>query len=297
MKPAPFTYHRPATLAEALDLLADLAPDAKLLAGGQSLGPMLNMRLASPAHLVDINDLSEFSRIRQAGDWLEVGALARHHELADSELLQNHCPLLAQAAQTIGHYAIRQRGTLGGSLANADPVAQLALVAVTLDARLKLVRRGAEREVSARDFLRSAMTTSLAPQELLLSVRFPRSTGREASALRIFNRRHGDYAIVAAAVNLRLQDGQVSQLRLGVSGVAPVPLRLDEVSQRFEHQRPDARWREAVALACAQAVEPEEDERIPSVYRRELTQTLVARALGRALEKLEQAANAGAPPT
>ena len=117
MKPAAFTYHRPATLDEALALLSDLAPEAKPLAGGQSLGPMLNMRLANPAHLVDLNDLTELGRIRDLGDAIEVGALARHHQLADSALLSQHCPLLVQCAQSIGHYAIRQRGTLGGSLA------------------------------------------------------------------------------------------------------------------------------------------------------------------------------------
>lgn len=138
MKPAAFSYCRPASIEEALDQLAAAGGSAKLIAGGQSLGPMLNMRLATPAQLVDLNDLSELAYVRDAGDWLEIGALTRHHDLAGSGHVREHCPLLAQAARTIGHYAIRQRGTLGGSLAHADPAAQHALCAVTLGARLRL---------------------------------------------------------------------------------------------------------------------------------------------------------------
>lgn len=289
MKPAAFTYHRPASLDEALDLLSDLAPEAKPLAGGQSLAPMMNMRLANPQHLVDINDLTEFARIRDMGDAIEIGALARHHVLAESELLRTHCPLLALTAQTIGHYAIRQRGTLGGSLAHADPAAQLALAAITLDAQLTLVRRGARREVAARDFLLAAMTTALQPQELLLSVRFPKFVAHEASAFRMFNRRHGDFAMVAVAATVALDGDHVSRLRLGVGGVAPVPLRLDAVTRGFEQQRADADWVAAVADAVARTVQPEEDDRVSAIYRRELTHTLVTRALSRVLDKLEGA--------
>lgn len=286
MKPAAFTYHRPSSLDEALALLADLGPEAKPLAGGQSLAPMLNMRLASPTHLVDLNDLSEFGRIRDDGDGLEVGALVRHHQLATSAQAWARCPLLPLAAQTIGHYAIRQRGTLGGSLVHADPAAQLVLAAITLDARITLVRRGGRRVLAARDFFQSAMTTALAPDELLLSVHFP-AARHEAAALRLFNRRHGDFALVSVATTVALEGDQVSRLRLGVGGVAPVPLRLDELTSAFEQQRPDAAWVQALAEAAAAAVQPEDDPRVPAAYRRELTRTLTERALARALEKLE----------
>lgn len=287
MKPAAFTYHRPASLDEALALLADLGPEAKALAGGQSLAPMLNMRLASPAHLVDLNDLTEFARIRDDGAGLEVGALVRHHQLATSAQVRSRCPLLALSAQTIGHYAIRQRGTLGGSLAHADPAAQLVLAAITLDARITLVRRGGRRVLAARDFFLSAMTTALAPDELLLSVHFPCAARNEAAALRLFNRRHGDFALVSVATTVALEGGQVSRLRLGLGGVAPVPLRLDELTQAFERQRPDAAWVQALAEAAAAAVLPEDDPRVPAAYRRELTRTLTERAVSRALEKME----------
>lgn len=287
MKPAAFTYHRPASLDEALALLDQLGPQARLLGGGQSLGPMLNLRLARPEHVIDLNDLTEFSYVRESGDAVEVGGLTRHYQLADSAYLQQHCPLLKQAAKTIGHYAIRQRGTLGGSLANADPVAQLALVAVALDARITLARQGSRREVAANDFFLAAMTTVLEPQELLLSVRFPKFKVGEVSAYRMFNRRHGDFAVVAVAATLAVQDGQVQRLRLALSGIAPVPRRVDAVTRQFEGRHPTAHWAFDVAAAVAEAIQPEEDERVPANYRRELAHSLSLSALKRTLEKLE----------
>lgn len=289
MKPAAFAYSRPSSIEEALDLLAAAGGDAKLIAGGQSLGPMMNMRLAQPARLVDLNDLSELAYVRETDQGLELGALTRHHQVAESALVQQRCPLLAQAARTIGHYAIRQRGTLGGSLAHADPAAQYALCAVTLGARLRLRRAGGQRWVAAADFLRSAMTTELQPDEMIEAVQFPRFAPREASAFRLFNRRHGDYAIVACAATLRLEGERVAALRLGVSGVAPVPQRLDAVTGAFCGQAPDAAWVEALAAAAREAVAPPEDPRLPALYRRELTEALVARALRRALERLQGA--------
>ena len=287
MKPAAFIYHRPASLDEALALLDQLGPQARLLAGGQSLGPMLNLRLARPEHVIDLNDLTEFAYVRESGDAVEVGGLTRHYQLADSAYLRRHCPLLAQAAKTIGHYAIRQRGTLGGSLANADPVAQLALVAVALDARITLVRQGGRREIAANEFFLAAMTTGLEPQELLLSVRFPKFKTGEVSAYRMFNRRHGDFAVVAVAATLAVADGQVQRLRLALNGIASVPQRVDAVTSQFEGRRPGAQWAMDVAAAVAQAVQPEEDERVPVDYRRELAHSLSLSALTRTLEKLE----------
>lgn len=287
MKPAAFTYHRPASLDEALALLAQWGPDARLLAGGQSLGPMLNLRVARPAHVIDLNDLTEFAYVRDAGGSIEVGGLTRHYQLADSAVLQRHCPLVTQAARTIGHHAIRQRGTLGGSLANADPAAQLALVAVALDAQLTLVQRGGRREVAAKDFFQAAMTTALAPQELLLSVRFPKFRACEVSAYRMFNRRHGDYALVAVAATLAMDGDRVQRVRLALSGTSPMPQRLDTVTAPFVGRRADAAWAMELATAVASAVQPEDDERVPASYRRELAHTLTLRALTRSLEKLE----------
>jgi carbon-monoxide dehydrogenase medium subunit len=287
VKPAAFTYLRPASVEEALEQLATGA-GAKLIAGGQSLGPMMNMRLATPSQLIDLNDLTELSYVREAGEWIDVGALTRHCQIAASPLVQRHCPLLAQAAQTIGHYAIRQRGTLGGSLAHADPAAQLALVAVTLGARLKLVQASSNRSVAAGDFFLSAMTTALQPDEIILSVQFPKAVPNEAAAFMMFNRRHGDYAIVAAATTVALEGGKVSKVRLGLGGVAPVPRCFDELALPFLGRTPDAVWIAGLAAAARDAVDPEDDTRISSLYRKELTETLVARSLRGAIRALQE---------
>lgn len=288
MKPAAFSYFRPASIEEALEQLARFGEDAKVLAGGQSLGPMMNMRLATPAQLIDLNDLTELAYVRDAGDWIEIGALTRHYQLAESLLIRRHCPLLAQAAQTIGHYAIRQRGTLGGSLAHADPAAQLPLVAVTLEARLNIVGPRSQRWVRAPEFFVSAMTTALEANELILSVQFPKAAAREASSFRMFNRRHGDYAMVAVAATLGLDGDKASTLRLGLSGVAPVPRAFLDLAQAFCGRVPDERWVGQVAATVRQSVVPEGDSRIPALYREELAESLVTAALAHALGQLRE---------
>lgn len=288
MKPAAFAYHRPDSLEEALRQLAAGGESTKLIAGGQSLGPMLNMRLAAPAALVDLNDLSELAYVRDAGDALEIGALTRHYQLAEAALVQAQCPLLAQAARTIGHYAIRQRGTLGGSLAHADPAAQLPLVAVALGARITVLSSRGRREIPATEFFLSAMSTALAADELVLCVRFPKRAVGEGSSFQLFNRRHGDFAIVAVATSVVVQGGRVARVRLGLSGAAAMPINCDDLLRPFMPRVADAAWALAVAQAVRAAVNPEDDARIPAVYRQELVQTLVERALLRAVERAQE---------
>lgn len=287
MKPATFIYHRPTSLDEALTLLEQFGPQSRLISGGQSLGPMLNLRLARPEHVIDLNDLTEFAYVLESEGAIEIGGLTRHYQLADSAYLLQHCPLLPEVAATIGHYAIRSRGTLGGSLANADPVAQLALVAVALDARILLVRLGRRREVAAKDFFQAAMTTAIEPQELLLSVRFPKSKPGDVSAFRMFNRRHGDFALVAVAATLAVKNGKVQRLRVALSGISAMPIAMDEVTTSFEGIAPDADWASDVALAITRRLQPEEDARVTSQYRRELAHTLLQSALTGTLEKLD----------
>lgn len=285
MKPAAFGYFRPSSLEEALQQLAACGESAKVIAGGQSLGPMLNMRLATPSDLIDLNDLTELAYIRDVGDALEIGALTRHEQIAESRLVQAKCPLLAQAAKTIGHYAIRQRGTIGGSLAHADPAAQLALIATTLEAKIVIVRRGAERSVPASAFFQSVMATALAPDEIIRCVHFPKAGVNEGTSYQLFNRRHGDYAIVAAAATVALDGERVSHVRVGLSGVSAVPQACDEIVRPFAGRMTTAAWAADVALAVREAVSPEDDQRISAVYRKELTQALVERALVRALSR------------
>lgn len=283
MKPAAFSYLRPVSLEEALRQLADGGGDAKPIAGGQSLAPMLNMRLARPAQLVDLNDLTELAYVREAGDRLRVGALTRHHQVAASPLVRRLCPLLAQAAQTIGHYAIRQRGTIGGSLAHADPAAQFPLVAITLGARLHLRSATGERDVEARDFFLGAMTTSLAADELIEYIDFPKAAAGETAAYRLFNRRHGDYAILAAATTLTIGAGQVKAFRLGLGGATPVPQALHAFAQEACGRRADDDWVREVARGAADRLVVDEDRRVSIQYRRELTEAVVAGALRDAL--------------
>lgn len=287
MKPASFSYLRPASLEEALAQLAH-TDGAKVIAGGQSLGPMLNMRLATPAVLVDINDMTELAYARDLGDALEVGALTRHDHVANSETVRRCCPLLAQAATTIGHYAIRQRGTLGGSLAHADPAAQLALVAVTLDARINVASVRGQRSLPAADFFAGVMATALEPDEMICSVRFPKMLPGEGTAFLHFNRRHGDFAIVAVAGTVTLRDGRVASLRIGVSGAAATPLSLSRLAGEFAGRVPDAAWIDQLAAAAQAAIAPEDNPRIPAAYRKELAATLVRRTMQRALARAQE---------
>lgn len=285
MKPAAFDYFRPDSLEEALRQLAACGESAKLIAGGQSLGPMLNMRLATPSALIDLNDLTELAYIRDAGDTLEIGALTRHEQIAESKLVRTRCPLLAQAARTIGHYAIRQRGTIGGSLAHADPAAQLPLIATTLAAKIEIASPGGQRSLSAAAFFQSIMTTALAPDEIIRCVHFAKTGLNEGTSFQMFNRRHGDYAIVAVAAAVALDGERVARVRLGLTGVSAMALACDEMVRPFVGRTATVDWAAQVALALREAVSPEDDPRIPAVYRKELIQTLVERSLMEALRR------------
>ena len=290
MKPASFEYHRPASIGEALELLALHAPQGKLISGGQSLVPMMNMRLASPAHLIDINDLSELAGVKERDGVIEIGTLTRHEEVASSALLQTHCPLLPQAAATIGHHAIRQRGTLGGSLAHADPAAQMALVACTLEARITLASRAGEREIASTEFFKGAMTTAARPDEMIVRVRYPKRQPQERASFRLFARRHGDFSIVSVAVVLEVHEGRVRRLLVGVGGASPVPVRLDAVAWEFLGKAPDARWVQELGRAVCHAIAPEDSARMPAIYRRELARELTVRALRDVLDERKEGA-------
>ncbi|MCM2295880.1 FAD binding domain-containing protein [Rhodoferax sp.] len=283
MKPAAFDYLRPSSLEEALQQLAAGGDHAKVIAGGQSLGPMLNMRLAMPSALIDLNDLTELAYIREGGAFLSIGALTRHEQIAGSALVQSRCPLLGQAAKTIGHYAIRQRGTLGGSLAHADPAAQFPLIAMTLGAEIEIARQGGSRRVPTQAFFQSAMTTALAPDEIIRCVHFPTLSGNEGTSFELFNRRHGDYAIVAVAATVALQDERVVRVRLGLSGVSAIPRSCDDTVRPLLGQLANAAWAADVARVVRAAVAPEDDAGVTAVYRKELTEKLVQQALERAL--------------
>ncbi|MBV8084797.1 MAG: FAD binding domain-containing protein, partial [Chloroflexi bacterium] len=221
MKPAAFEYLAPSSVPEALDMLAGHASaEAKILAGGQSLVPLMNFRLARPSMLIDVNRLKELDYIRESEGWLAIGALTRQRTIERSPLVAERCPILAEATRWIGHTAIRHRGTIGGSLAHNDPTAEYGLLAVLLGAEVVLRSASGTRVVPAADFLGPYMTTGLRPDELLTQVRWPVLAPGTRWQFQEFARRHGDFAIVAVAAVLL--DGQV---RLAVAGARPAPFR------------------------------------------------------------------------
>ena len=285
MKPARFSYEAPLTLEAALASLAERADGAKVIAGGQSLAPMMNMRLARPDHLIDINGLRGLSDIAVEGDRLVVGALVRHADLARDPLVRTHCAMLAHAAESIGHYAIRQRGTLGGSLAHADPAAQLPLVAVALDAEMEIVSARGSRAISGSEFFLSIFTTALAPDELLVRVRFPVSGPNEGWGFRLFNRRAGDFALASVAATLRrTANGGVEGLRLAAGGIGSVPVRL-VVPAELTADASGEGWPLRVAQATAVAADIAAGESVSAEYRRELVAALAEDALRDAMER------------
>jgi aerobic carbon-monoxide dehydrogenase medium subunit len=283
MKPAKFSYEAPTTLAGALAALAARGDEAKIIAGGQSLAPMMNMRLAQPGHLIDINGLAELEAIRVEANHLVIGALTRHADLTRHALVKEHAPMLAHAASTIGHYAIRQRGTIGGSLAHADPAAQLPMVALTLDASLEISSAKGRRLVPAAEFFVSIFTTTLQPDELLTAVHIPLPARREGWGFRLFARRAGDFALVLVACRLTRTGGHVECMRLAIGGIGATPVHAEN---RVAPGAGDADWIARTADAVATAAEIEENERISSDFRRELLAACTKGALGDAMERL-----------
>jgi carbon-monoxide dehydrogenase medium subunit len=283
VKPAAFDYHRVDRVEDALERLAELGEDAKVLAGGQSLVPMMNFRLVRPPALVDITRVPDLKYVLRDGDALRVGALTLHREvelLRDPEIVAGY-ELLPRAARWVGHYPIRTRGTFGGSIAHADPSAEWCMLAILLDATIVALGPGGEREIPAADFFLGFFTTALEPGELLVEVRFPRP--RPHAAIHEFARRHGDFAIVAAAVAVDLEGDRMSEPRIVIGGVDEVPLRVEAAERVLDGAAPGGEAFAAAGRAAAEAVEPSSDVHGTAEYRKELTDVLVRRALAEAL--------------
>jgi len=285
MKPPRFDYHAPASVDEALALLARHGDGARVLAGGQSLMPMLNFRLARPAHLVDINRVRGLDGIAAAADGgLRLGALVRQRALERSPAVVERSPLIAQAMPFVGHPQIRTRGTLGGSLAHADPAAELPAVMVALDARLAVRSADGERTVKAEDFFVAALTSALRPRELLVEIALPAWPARAGACLREVAIRRGDFALGGAAATLALDGhGRVASARVVCFGVGPTPLRVPAAEASLVGGAPSpAAFAEAGRLASA-AADPHEDIHASAGYRKRLAGVLTARALAGAL--------------
>jgi CO/xanthine dehydrogenase FAD-binding subunit len=288
MKPAVFEYVRPASLADALGVLRERGDEAKVLAGGQSLVPMMNFRLARPAVLVDLNALSELAYIRAEGTGLALGAMTRQRTIEKSDVVRAHAPLLAEATPWIGHVPIRTRGTIGGSLVHADPAAEYPVVMVALEAVLTLARRGGTRQVGASDFFQSYLSTAIEPDEILTEIRVPTPPPRARAAFVEISRRHGDFALVAAAAAVDVDPGgRVTWIRLALGGVGPTPIRAREAEAMLVGQRPTAALVAAAAATVVARTDPPDDIHASAEYRREMSAVFTRRALAAALAKLD----------
>lgn len=283
MKPAPFSYAAPATLDECVELLARHGDDAKLLAGGQSLVPLLNLRLAVPEIVIDLNRIGGLGHVSDRGDHLAVGALTRTRVLVESGVVARACPMLPRAASLVGYPAIRARGTVGGSLAHAHPASELPLAAVALDAELDAVGPAGRRTVPARDFFTGVFSTDLDPREVLVEIRFPRQRAGEGWSFQEASRKSGDFAQAAVAVVLAVADGAVARAAIAVAGVGDRPRRAEAVEDALVGRLASG---QALALAADDVVAelaPDPGDADLS-YRRHLVGVLTRRALADAAQ-------------
>ncbi len=293
MKPAPFAYFAPRTLPEALSLIAEHGDAGKLIAGGQSLAPTMNFRLAQPAALVDLNRVPELAFLENDGrGGLRIGAMTRHRTLERSVLAAQRAPLLHAAMPYIAHVQIRNRGTIGGSLAHADPAAELPAVMVALGARFKLVSVRGERWVAAADFYQGLFTTALEPDEILTEVAVPAAAPRSGWAFHEIARRHGDYAIVGVAATVQLDAaGALDDVKLVYLSVGEGPTEAQQAAASLHGQAPTpARIAEAARLAAHADIEPLADIHATAGYRRHLIEVLGQRALSEACARAGAAA-------
>lgn len=279
MKPSPFEYHGPTDLGETLAILAEVGPHGKVLAGGQSLIPMLNMRLAAPTHLIDINRVAELDTLSVDRGGVHVGALARHATVERSAEAATAQPLLRQALRLVAHPVIRNRGTVVGSLVHADPSAEMPAVLALLGGSVRLARVGGEREVAAGDFFTGPLESALEPGELAVSAYFPAVPERSGTAFCEVARRHGDYAMAGVAALVTLdEDLRIVAARVACISVGPVPVVVDVSEFCGPSPATSVDWG-AVARAVQDRIDPEGDIHATAEYRRHLTGVLVERAL------------------
>jgi len=280
MKPAPFVRHVPRTLDEALAILSQVAgQDGRILAGGQSLVPIMAFRLAKPAHLVDINEVEGLDRLDSDGKTLTIGARVRHAAFHVPVIDNPLARLLNHVARHIAHYPIRMRGTFCGSLAHADPASEWCLTTATLDATMVAKSKRGTREIAAADFFQGIMSTVLAEDELLAEVRLPLLAADAKFGFNEFNRRAGDFAMAASLVTYRLAGGKIAEARVGVGGAEALPRRIAEAEAALNGHAPgNTAFRAAAEAACA-ALDPLEDHQTDADYRRDLVRAMVKRAL------------------
>jgi carbon-monoxide dehydrogenase medium subunit len=290
MKPPPFSYHDPRTVADAVGLLGRLE-NAKLLAGGQSLMPMLNFRFVQPDHIVDLNRVEGLSYIREAPSSggqaaLEIGAMTRQRDLEFSDVVRAHWPIMHEALLQVGHRQTRNRGTIGGSLCHLDPAAELVSLATGYDATVTVAGPNGERQIPFAEFPVAYMTPALEPTELLIGIRFPQWAPRHGYAFVEFSRRHGDFAITSAAVLLETDTaGKITRASVTIGGMGTAPSRAREVEQAIVGQVPSAQLFRDACESCRK-LEAIDDVHAPASYRQHLAAVLSRRALEKAHARL-----------
>jgi CO/xanthine dehydrogenase FAD-binding subunit len=286
VKPAAFEYFVPTSTAEAVRLLGEYADDAKILAGGQSLVPLMNMRLAKPAVLVDVNPVAELDYIRVDDGHLAVGAITRQRALERSAEVAARVPLIRETLQLLGHAQIRNRGTIGGNVAHADPASELPATLVALGGELKLAGPAGERIVQPEDFYLTFLTTTLDSAEMLVETRFRLPQGRHGGAFEEISRRHGDYAIVGVGVQLELaDDGRIARTGIGMCGAGATPIKATEAEDFLRGQQPSEALFAEAAVKAAEQADPEGDIHATADYRRDMVRVLTARGLRKALAR------------
>jgi carbon-monoxide dehydrogenase medium subunit len=290
MKPAAFDY----VIADSIDMavasLADGGGDAKIIAGGQSLVPMLNFRLLRPSVLIDINRIGDLAFIEEAGKKIRVGALTRHYQLETSPVIARHLPVLASAMTHVAHLAIRNRGTIGGSLSHADPAAELPMMALLLDAELHIASASGKRTIAARDFFVGALTVDLARDDIVTEIVLPKLPPKTGWGFEEVARRSGDFAIAAAAATLTLSAGVISQARIALTGVGATPVRAAEAEALLVGQALEPGLIDRIIDAVRAAIEPDTDLHASSDYRRHLGGVLAGRAVSAAWRRANETA-------
>ena len=282
MKPAAFQYHRPNTVDETLSLLKECGEDGKVLAGGQSLMPLMNFRLAQPAHLIDINFIEGLDYVRRENDALKIGCLARQSRLLGDSLVRQRCPLLADALAYVGHEQTRNRGTFCGSLAHADPAAELPAVLLALDGSVTVGNSTGKREIAARDFFHSYLTTALASDDMLLEASVPEQPARAGSSFVEFARRFGDFAIVGVAVVLVPDKERIADASIALMGVGDKPWRARDIEAMLVGQTGSTDLFGRIGAEVAARINPSSDIHASESYRRALASVLTRRALAEA---------------
>jgi carbon-monoxide dehydrogenase medium subunit len=288
MKPPPFAYAAPRRVDQAVALLAEHRGDAKLLAGGQSLVPMLNFRLLEPTLLIDINGVAGLDAIAETPGGLSIGALVRHRALETSPVVAARLPIVPAAMAEVAHLPIRNRGTIGGSLSHADPAAELPLLTLLLEAEITAISARGRRTLAAGDFFAAALTTSLAPDELVTEIALPDLPAENGWGFVEFARRSGDFALAAVGTTVAIAGGRCRAARIALGGVGPTPLRAGAAEALLRDAAPDAGAIAAAARAAAESAEPVTDLHASADYRRHLVEVLTRRALSEAVSRARE---------